>query len=199
MYPSIIDVRSVRRTTKKKGGTDDECWRWVESSRTVRGPRQPVVATIGTRPGRDRDEPIGWEEIGRLLSGTPHPEPGLFAQPAAPPSWATVNLTGVSGERLWHGGDVSRGVLLWQKRGLADLCREQIPSGRAEIPWSVMAALLTRARCCAPLSEWQIAESWYDKTARDDLRGVPGEKINEDRLSRALDARLPHKDARCRP
>ncbi len=44
----------------------------------------------------------------------------------------------------------------------------------------------------------QIAESWYDKTALDDLLGVPGDKINDDRLYRALDALLPYKDELCR-
>jgi transposase len=44
----------------------------------------------------------------------------------------------------------------------------------------------------------QIAESWYDKTALDDLLGVPCDKINDDRLYRALDFLLPHKDELCR-
>ncbi len=46
-------------------------------------------------------------------------------------------------------------------------------------------------------SELQIAESWYAKTL-DDLLGVSVDKINDDRLYRALDALLPHKDAFCR-
>jgi transposase len=62
----------------------------------------------------------------------------------------------------------------------------------------MMAAVLILARFCAPSSELQIAESWYAKTALDDLVGVPAEKINDDRLYRALDALLPHKDALCR-
>jgi len=62
-----------------------------------------------------------------------------------------------------------------------------------------MVALLTLARLCAPSSELQIAESWYGKTALDELPGIPAEKINEDRLYRSLDKLLPHKDALCRP
>ena len=58
--------------------------------------------------------------------------------------------------------------------------------------------ILTVARFCAPSSELQIAESWYDKTALDDLLGVSPEGINDDRLYRALDALLPHKDELCR-
>jgi transposase len=44
----------------------------------------------------------------------------------------------------------------------------------------------------------QIAESWYEKTALDELLGVSGDKINDDRLYRALDALLPHKTDLCR-
>lgn len=32
----------------------------------------------------------------------------------------------------------------------------------------------------------------------DDLLGVPADKVNDDRLYRALDALLPHKDVLCR-
>jgi transposase len=187
----------LRRTTKKKGGTDYECWLLVESVRTARGPRQRVVATIGKLPGLDREERIGWEEISRILSGKPRPAPGLFEQPEEPPSWATVNINGVSVERLRSFGDAYWGLLLWNKLGLADFCRDHIPSGREEVPWSVMAAILVLARFCAPSSEWQIAEFWYGKTALDDMLGVADDKVNDDRLYRALDALLPHKDALC--
>ena len=61
-----------------------------------------------------------------------------------------------------------------------------------------MAAVLVLARFCTPSSELQIAESWYDKTALGDLLGVRRDKIREDRLYRALDALLPHKDELCR-
>jgi transposase len=73
-----------------------------------------------------------------------------------------------------------------------------MPSGREEIPWSNMAVVLVLARFCAPSSELQIAESWYEKTALDDLLGVRGDKVSDDRLYRALDALLPHKDELCR-
>lgn len=188
----------LRRNTKKKDGIDYDCWTLVESVRTARGPRQRLVATIGKLPGLDRDERIGWDEIGRLLSGQPRPQPGLFQQPEEPPSWATVNINGVSVERLRHFGDVYLGLLLWNRLGLAEFCRETMPPGREDVPWSIMAAILVLARFCAPSSELQIAESWYDKTALDDLLGVPCHKINDDRLYRALDALLPYKDNLCR-
>lgn len=187
----------LRRNIKKKEGADYDYWTLVESIRTVRGPRQRIVATIGKLPGLDREERIGWEEISRILSGKPRPAPGLFEQPEDPPSWATVNIKGVSVERLRSFGDAYLGLLLWNKLGLADFCREHIPSNREEVPWSIMAAILVLARFCAPSSELQIAEFWYGKTALDDILGVSADKINDDRLYRALDALLPHKDALC--
>jgi transposase len=70
--------------------------------------------------------------------------------------------------------------------------------GKEKIPWSLMASILTLARFCAPSSELQIADFWYGTTALDDLLGVAEEKINDDRLYRALDELLPHKEALCR-
>jgi transposase len=61
-----------------------------------------------------------------------------------------------------------------------------------------MACILTVARFCAPSSELQIAESWFDKTALDDLLGVPTDRVNDDRLYRSLDVLLAHKDGLCR-
>jgi transposase len=187
----------LRRNTKKKNGADYDCWTLVESVRTAQGPRQRVVATIGKVPGLDREERIGWEEISRILSGKPRPTPDLFEQREEPPSWATVNIRSVSVERLRSFGDVYLGLLLWNKLGLAGFCRDHIPSCREEVPWSIMAAILVLARFCAPSSELQIAEFWYGKTALEDMLGVSKDKINDDRLYRALDALLPHKDPLC--
>jgi transposase len=146
----------------------------------------------------DKEERIGWEAIGRFLDGKPQPQPDFFKREDEAPLWATVDIKRVSIERMRHFGDVYLGLLLWNRLGLSTFCQEHIPPGREEISWSVMAAVLTLARFCAPSSELQIAESWYAKTALDDLVGVPAEKINDDRLYRALDALLPHKDALCR-
>jgi hypothetical protein len=74
-------IMFLRRNKKKKGGVDYESWTLVESVRTARGPRQRIVATIGKLPGLDREERIGWDEIGRILSGKPRPSPGFFDQP----------------------------------------------------------------------------------------------------------------------
>ena len=188
----------LRRRSRRKGGVTYESWALVETVRTARGPRQRTIVTVGKLPGLDEQEKIGWEEIGRVLDGKPGKTPTLFEQEPEPPSWAAVNLKGVQVERLCHFGDVYLGLALWKRLGLEEFCQQHIPSGKEEIPWSVMAAVLSLARFCAPSSELQIAESWYSKTALDDLLGVPAEKINDDRLYRALDALLPHKDNLCK-
>src|SRR5208283_1664340 len=81
------------------------------------------------------------------------------------------------------------------KLGLRSFLDKSMPPGRAEIPWSVMALVLVIGRLLDPSSELRLAEHLYERTALPDLLGVPASKVNEDRLYRALDALLPHKDA----
>jgi hypothetical protein len=188
----------LRRNRRTKNESDYEYWSLVESVRTARGPRQRTVATIGKLPGLSKEERIGWEEIRRILDGKPVPQPSLFEHDEVPPSWATVDINRVSVERLRHFGDVYLGLLLWSKLGFAEFCKDHIIEGKEDIPWSVMASILVLARFCAPSSELQIADSWYEKTALDDLLGVPDDKVNDDRLYRALDALLPYKDDLCK-
>jgi transposase len=70
-----------------------------------------------------------------------------------------------------------------------------MPQGREAIPWSQMAALLVIARLCEPSSELHIAEDWYRKTALEDILGLDPERLYDNRLYRALDRLLPHKEA----
>jgi len=188
----------LRRHGKKSGGEEYSYWSLVESVRTAMGPRQKVVATIGKLPGLDKEERIGWQEISRILSGKPQQQDSLLEKAEDPPSWATVDISRVSVERLRSFGDIYLALFLWHRLGFEEFCKERMPEGREAVPWSVMACILTVARFCAPSSELQIAESWYDKTALDDLLGVASDRVNDDRLYRALDALLPHKDALCR-
>jgi transposase len=188
----------LRRHSKNVDGEKYGYWSLVESIRTARGPRQRIVATIGKLPGLDKGERIGWEEISRILTGKPKHQDSLLEKAEEPPMWATVDINRVSVERLRSFGDIYLALQLWQQLGFTVFCQEHMPEGRETIPWSVMACILTIARFCSPSSELQIAESWYSKTALEDLLGVPAESINDDRLYRALDALLPYKDALCR-
>lgn len=69
-----------------------------------------------------------------------------------------------------------------------------MPCGREAVPWALMAAILVIARLCEPSSELYIAESWYRQTALEDLLEVAAERVNDDRLYRALDQLLVHKE-----
>lgn len=185
----------LKRNRRHCNGVSYESWLLVESVRTARGPRHRVVAHLGKLPGLDKEARIGWEHIGRILDGKARRSDFLRPAEPDPPDWARVDLSRVRVERLRRFGEVYLGLALWRRLGLDQFFNEVMEAGREELPWATMACLLVLARFCAPSSELQIAEHWFAKTALDDLLGVRPEKINEDRLYRALDALLPHKDA----
>jgi transposase len=183
----------LKRSRRKKRGETYESWSLVESVRTARGPRQRVVAMLGKLPGLDIESRVGWEHIADILDGKAKPA-DFLNMPAEPPEWATVNTRGMRVERLRRFGDVYLALALWRRLKLDAFFNESMQTGREEIPWGTIACLLVLARFCAPSSELQIADFWYGKTALEDLLGVAGEQVNEQRLYRGLDALLPHKD-----
>lgn len=193
-------VMFLRRIRRKKSGVDYDYWALVECVRTVRGPRQRVVATIGKLSDLkdDERERTGWEDIGRVLSGRPSEAADLFTEQQDVPPWAMVNPRGIQIERMRRFGDVYLGLALWKRLNLDQLFEKLQEGGREEVAWADMFCVLAVARVCQPSSELAIAESWYEKTALEDLLGVGGDKVNESRLYRALDRLLPHKDDVCR-
>jgi len=188
----------LRRNRRKTRGEDYDYWTLVESVRTERGPRQRIVATLGKLPGLSKQEQVGWEEITRMLNGKPGRPKDLFEKAEEIPEWATVNIRGVRVERLREFGSVYLGLVLWKRLKLEQIFEKLQGYGREEIKWASMFCLLTLARFCKPSSELAIAESWYEKTALEDLLGISVEKVNDDRLYRTLDKLLPHKDEVCK-
>jgi transposase len=188
----------LRRNRKKIRGADYVYWTLVECVRTARGPRQRVVATIGKLSDRKKEERVGWEEIGRILSGEPAKAADLFEEHKEIPEWATVNTRGIQIERMRRFGDVYLGLALWKRLKLDEIFDRLQKEGREEISWAEMFSVLAIARMCQPSSELAIAESWYEKTALEDLLGITVEKVNESRLYRTLDHLLPHKDDVCK-
>lgn len=188
-------LRPNRRTLR---GETYEYWTLVDNQRTARGPRQRIVATLGKAPGLDREERVGWERIGRILDGKSESAPTLFDRGEEPPEWAHVDIGSVQVERLRQFGNVYLALALWRRLHLDELLDRLQGTGREDVRWSLMACVLATARFCSPRSELAIAEHWYGQTALDDLLGIAPEKINEDRLYRALDHLWPHKDEVCR-
>lgn len=84
---------------------------------------------------------------------------------------------------------------MWRLLGLDALLARLMSEGREEVPWPVVAAILTIARFCEPSSELHIADTWYRRTALPDLLGVRVDQVNDDRLYSGLDHLLPHKEA----
>lgn len=79
--------------------------------------------------------------------------------------------------------------------GLVGFLENVMDEGCEEVPWPLMSLVLVLGRLLDPRSELRLAEHIYEHTARAELLGVPGERVNDDRLYRTLDALLPHKDA----
>jgi len=186
----------LRRHRRTVDGSSYEYWTLVESRRTASGPRQHTVVNLGKLPGLEERVCAGWESIDDLLAGRPPARQLEFNRetPAPGPLWREVDVRGVRVERTREFGEVYLALSLWRRLGLHQLLEELIPSGREEVSWERIACLLVVARFCAQPSELGVAERWFQRTALEDLLGVPWEKINDDRLYRGLDELHQHKE-----
>ena len=184
----------LRRCKRRKNGKSHSYWALVESYRTARGSRQRVVAYLGELK---RSEQSGWAQLGRHLDKKARPQPSLFDPPhyddLTDEEPVLVNLKGLHLERLRDFGDVWLALGLWRLLGLDSLLAENTAQGREEVPWPVVAAILTIARFCEPSSELHIEDHWYARTALEDLLGVAPDKVHTDRLYAGLDRVLEHK------
>jgi transposase len=181
----------LRHTVVRKKGKTHTYWRLVRSVRRGGTVRQETVAQLGELDGKGRARA---RLLAREITGRGD-QRELFEEAAAGKQTVTVRLDRVRVERARCFGDVWLGWTLWRALRLEELCDELLPQGREAIPWAQMAAVLVIARLCEPSSELAIAENWYRKTALADLLGLPAERIYDNRLYRALDRLLPHKEA----
>lgn len=185
----------LRRYERKKNGKRHTYWALVESIRTGQGSRQRTVAYLGELKKHERN---GWVQLGRRLDKKDQPSPTLFDPPRynePDDDIERVRIKGIRLERMRDFGDVWLALGLWRLLGLDELLAKRMDSGQEEVPWPVAAAILTIARFCEPSSELHIADTWYPRTALDDLLGVLPERIHTRRLYEGLDALLPHKGA----
>ena len=178
----------IRQCYRTKNGKRHAYWALVESYRTERGPRQRVVAYLGQLDEKGR---LGVKEAAQ---GRPaHRQKKLFEE--AQPQWVEVDAARVRLENRRDFGGPWLALEMVRRLGLKDFLDATIPKGQEEIPWSAMALVLVISRLCNPSSELHIAEHFYGQTAMAELLGVPACKVNEQRLYRALDVVLPHKEA----
>jgi len=181
----------LRHTVRRKGGKEHTYWRLVRSVRRGSKVVQETVAHLGELDARGRAKAKALAY--RITGGAEQSK--LFEPPSVVGSAAAVRLDQIRTERGRAFGAVWLGWTLWRALGLERLCDELLPEGRESVPWSVMAQVLVVARLCEPSSELHIAEDWYRRTALEDLLDLPVAAVNDDRLYRALDRLLPHKEA----
>ena len=182
----------LRHTTVRRGGKALTYWQLVRSVRHGRRVRQEIVATLGRLDARGRNKA---QKLADWITGK-RCQPSLFEPvDVGDDASAHIDIKKLHVERSRRFGDVFLGLALWRSLELDEIFDALLPAGREEVRWSVMASIHVILRLCSPSSDLAIAEDLYRKTALEDLLGVPTEKINEDRVYRALDRMLPHKQA----
>ncbi len=177
----------LKRCGQSKVRKDGVYWELVESQRTKRGPRQRVVAYLGDV---DKAACIGTKQAALEQTGTWQSR--LFDEEGEP-EWVEVDTKRVRVERVRDFGGFWLGLQVMEKLGLVRHLETLLPVGREDIPWAMMAVTLVLMRLCEPSSELRIAEHLYEQSVLGDLLGIPPEKVNDDRLYRAMDKLLPHK------
>jgi transposase len=189
----------LRRYQRRKNGKPHTYWALVESYRTAKGSRQRVVAYLGELAAEEQD---GWSKLGSHLDGNSPAcslQRSLFDAPRRDVPQEDepllVKLSSIRLERPRDFGDVWLAWGLWRMLGLDEFLDQRIERGREDVSWSTMAAILTIARFCEPASELHIADTWYRRTALEELLGATPEQIHSTRLYDALDQLLPHKEA----
>jgi transposase len=184
----------LRAARRHKDGKEHVYWQLVRSVRHGRKVVQQTVAHLGEldAEGRARATALARSITG---DGVGEQQGELFSR-ARPPSEPTaVQLDRVRLERARSFGAVWLGWKLWQALRFDQLCTELMPGGREAVSWADVLAILVIGRLCEPSSELHVAEDWYRSTALEDLLGVKIEHIYDERLYRALDRVLPHKEA----
>jgi transposase len=159
----------------------------VKSLRTAKGPRQQIVAYLG-----DLDE-AGRLGVQQAASGADSSAEQLEMFDVSHPRYVEVDVSGVVVEGMRRFGGPWLALQLIGKLGLKSELDRLMPAGREDVPWSIMSLVLVICRLCDPSSELRIAEHLYERSAMPELLGVGADKINDDRLYRALDELLPHK------
>ncbi len=181
----------IRPSIVRKGGKTYRYYRLVRSARRNGKVVQETVAQLGELDARGRARA---RKLAQRICGTgTDQQRALFEEEPTEASPASVRLDRLRLERQRRFGDVWLGLVLWQALKLDEVCARVLPSGREQVPWSLVAAILVIARLCEPSSELYVAERWYRQTALEDLLGISADLINDDRLYRLLDRLVWHK------
>lgn len=181
----------IRPCYRRKEGRRHAYWALVESYRSERGPRQRTIAYLGQLDEAGR---LGVKRAAQGNRRPDHEQLELWENDTPAPEWVEVDSAAVRVENQRSFGGPWLALEIARKLQLPVFLRRTIPQGSECLPWSVMAQVLMVCRLCNPSSELYIAEHYYRSTALAELLGVPPEAVYDQRLYRALDALLPHKE-----
>ena len=179
----------LQRCGPSKSKNQHIYWELVESYRTERGPRQRVVAYLG---GISESEGIAVKQAAEEKKG--YWQSRLFDETDGP-EWVEVDSKKIRVGRVRDFGGYWLGLKMLDKLELTSFLEQTIVHGREDIEWAIMSLALVLWRLCEPSSELHMVEHLYDKSPLGELLGIPEDKMNDDRLYRALDNLLPHKIA----
>lgn len=115
--------------------------------------------------------------------------------PVAAEDVAEVMLSSLVVRRPRRFGDCWVGCKLWEQLGLRAFWDGVLGEQRGEVSWAKVVELLVVNRLCEPRSELFIHEKWFAQTAMDLLLDCDAAVAEKDRLYRALDRMVAHKDA----
>jgi len=191
----------IRQCQRIVQGKRQAYWALVESYRTARGPRQRVVAWLGKldeagRMGVQQAAESAGTDARDENRAASAPQRTLFDEeaPQTEPRWVEVNTAGIRIENCRQFGGPWLALELIRRLRLDEFLQGEILGGREQVSWSLSALILVVARLLEPSSELYTAEQWYPQTALPELLGVPAERVDDNRLYRALDQLLPHKE-----
>lgn len=183
-YNKLMYLKRCGQSRTKK---EHVYWELVESQRTLRGPRQRVVAYLGDIT---QTEGLG---VKQAAEGKSKVWQSRLFDAEGEPEWTEVDTKRVRVGRVRDFGGYWLGLQIADKLELISFLERTLPRGLEEIPWSMMSLVLSLMRLCEPSSELSIAEDLYERSPLEELLGIPADKINDDRLYRALDKLLPRK------
>ena len=117
------------------------------------------------------------------------------AAPPDAPDVCEVILSSLSVRHPRQFGACWLGSRLWQELGLDAFFAEALQDRRGPVEWAKVIELLAVNRLCDPQSELGVHQRWFGTTAMDTILGTEEAVAAKDRLYRALDKALEHKEA----
>jgi transposase len=114
---------------------------------------------------------------------------------AAPEDVAEVILSSLVVRRPRQFGACWVGCKLFEQLGLREFWQAALGEQAGALPWAKVVELLAVNRLIAPRSELFVHEKWFAQTSMSTLLESDARVADKDRLYRALDRMVEHKDA----